>query len=181
MISSSSISQDGILNEGEGSRLYDLKLQEKHFLELMPGESWLRLPFNYPPFVALLFSPLARLPLMAATMVFLVITLLFFGLGAWLLAFRSGWSHRDQSLLAVSGAFSFVPFILYTWLGAQISVIGFCSVAVALCEEDRGRRFLSGMALSVCLYKPTLSAVGAAHAGDHEAFQECGRLRGGRR
>src|SRR5206468_11873114 len=48
------------------------------------------------------------------------------------------------------------PFLGYTWLGAQISVIGFGAAALALSEEDRGRPFWSGFALSLCLYKPTL-------------------------
>ena len=145
-----------ILNEGEGDRLYDLKLQEKHFLELMPEESWLGLPFNYPPVIAVLFRPLARFSLLTATLVFLGITPLIYAAGMWVLISRFGWRQTGHRLLGVLGALSFAPFILYTWLGAQISVIGFCSVAVALSEEDRGRRFLSGMALSVCLYKPTL-------------------------
>ena len=145
-----------ILNEYQGNRLYDLSLQEDLFCELVPGETWLRLPFNYPPFIAVLFRPLARLPLMAATIVFLFITPLLFAAGVWLLVSRFGWPIKGQWFLGIAGALSFAPFLLYTWLGAQISVIGFCSIAVALCEEDRGRPFLSGMALSICLYKPPL-------------------------
>ncbi len=145
-----------ILNEHQADRLYDLSLQEDLYKELVPGETWLRLPFNYPPFIAVLFRPFARLPLTAATVVFLFITPLLFGAGVWLLVSRFDWPVKGRWLLGVSGALSFAPFILYTWLGAQISVVGFCSVAVALYEEDRGRPFLGGIALSICLYKPTL-------------------------
>ncbi len=35
-------------------------------------------------------------------------------------------------------------------------MVGFFAVAVAFCEQDRQRPVLSGLALSVCLYKPTL-------------------------
>ena len=145
-----------ILNDHQEGRLYDLSLQEDRFKELVPGETWLRLPFNYPPFIAVLFRPLARLPLLAATLVFLIVTPVVFAASVWLLVSRFGWPAEGHWSLGVSGALSFAPFILYTWLGAQISVIGFCSLAVALCEEDRGRPFLGGMALSICFYKPTL-------------------------
>jgi hypothetical protein len=41
-------------------------------------------------------------------------------------------------------------------INGQISVIGFFALAVTLREEDVGHSELSGLALSVCLYKPTL-------------------------
>jgi hypothetical protein len=145
-----------LLNDQQGSRLYDSSVRESLYPELVPRDSSLRLPFNYPPFIAALFPPLARLSLPAATLVFLGITPLIYAAGMWLLICRFGWPPIGQRLLGVLGALSFAPFILYTWLGAQISVIGFCAVAIALCEEDRGRPFIAGMALSVCLYKPSL-------------------------
>ncbi len=145
-----------ILNEHEGRRLYDPSLRKGLYPELIPRGSSLGLPFNYPPFIAVLFRPLARLSLSAATLVFLGITPLIYAAGTWLLISRFGWPQTEHTLLGVLGALSFAPFIVYTWLGAQISVIGFCAIAFALCEEDRGRPFFAGIALSVCLYKPTL-------------------------
>ena len=145
-----------ILNEHQGGRLYDPSLREDLYPELVPKDSSLRLPFNYPPFIAALFSPLARLSLLTATLVFLGITPLIYVAGMWMLISRFGWPETGHRLFGVLSALSFAPFILYTWLGAQISVIGFCAVAFTLCEEDRGRPFLAGMALSMCLYKPTL-------------------------
>jgi hypothetical protein len=52
-------------------------------------------------------------------------------------------------------ALSFYPLVLDMNLG-QISTIAFFAFAVALREQDRGHSVLSGLALSVCLYKPTL-------------------------
>jgi hypothetical protein len=41
-------------------------------------------------------------------------------------------------------------------IGGQIPTIGFIGLALAFREEDRRRPFLSGLALALCLYKPTL-------------------------
>jgi hypothetical protein len=38
----------------------------------------------------------------------------------------------------------------------HLSALGFVAMSAALAEEDRGRPLLSGLALSVCVYKPTL-------------------------
>ena len=145
-----------ILNEHDGSRLYDFELQEDLYVELSPGETWLRLPFLYPPFIAFLFRPFALLPLFPALLGFLVITPMLFLWGLWSLVSTFGPTTRDQRALVLVGALSFFPFLVYSWLGAQISVIGFCAVAATLVLEERGHPFRSGMALSVALYKPSL-------------------------
>jgi hypothetical protein len=49
-----------------------------------------------------------------------------------------------------------LPWISSTWLNGQLSALGFIAVAAALAEQKAGHRFRSGLALSVCLYKPTL-------------------------
>lgn len=145
-----------VLNDGNEDRLYDLELEAQIYRELVPGATTLKRAFVYPPFVAALFWPLARLPFSRALLVFLTITpLMYLGALAMLNA-RFGPGARDQRALVLLAGLSFFPFLGYTWLGAQISVIGFGSVALALYEEDRGRPFWSGFALSLCLYKPSL-------------------------
>jgi hypothetical protein len=145
-----------ILNDHQEGRLYDLELQDKIYGEIVPGATSRTLPFVHAPLVAALFRPLARLPFSFALSLFLIITpLLFLGAVALLNA-RFGPSARDQQALVLVASLSFFPFVGYTWLGAQISVIGFLAIAVAVCEEDRGRLFVSGLALSLCLYKPSL-------------------------
>jgi len=73
-----------ILNEDQGRRLYDPSVRRELYPELVPRDSSLRLPFNYPPFIAGLSRPLARLSLPAATLVFLGITTP--GLRGWRMA-----------------------------------------------------------------------------------------------
>src|SRR5262249_35758112 len=55
-------------------------------------------------------------------------------------------------------ALSFYPF---TWAAAtgQPSTIGFLAMALAFREDQREHPFLSGLALSVCLYKPVLTVL----------------------
>jgi len=145
-----------VLRQHQGDRLYDLALQEQIYREEVAGATSLTRSFAYPPFIAALFEPLARVALPAALLIFLtILPLVFLGSVALMIA-RFGPSARDERALVLLGGLSFFPFIGYSWLGAQISVVGFLSIAVAVCEEDRGRPFWSGVALAVCLYKPTL-------------------------
>jgi hypothetical protein len=145
-----------ILNEHDARGLYDFQLQENVYREVVPGaKSWTR-TFAYPPFIATLFRPLARLPLRRALFVFMIVTFLVFLAALALLNVRFGSSARDERALLLLAGLSFFPFLGYTWLGAQISIIGFAAVTLALHEEDRRRMFRSGLALALCLYKPTL-------------------------
>jgi hypothetical protein len=145
-----------ILNNHDEHRLYDIDLQDQIYREVVPGTTARKLPFVNSPLVAALFRPLAHLPYRWALFVFMLITPLTFAAALALLNARFGPSPRDQQALVFLAGLSFFPFVGYTWLGAQISVIGFGAIAVALHEEDRGRLFASGLALSLCLYKPSL-------------------------
>ena len=145
-----------VLNEHNADRLYDLELEEQLYRELVPGATTLRRAFAYPPFLAIVFQPFAWLPFPRALVAFLIATPLVY-LGALvLLNARFGPAAGDERALVLLAGLSFFPFLGYTWLGAQISVIGFASLALALVEEDRGRPFWSGLALSISLYKPSL-------------------------
>src|SRR6476620_3475179 len=70
---------------GDGRQLYDLETQfaiQREFSAVKQREN--ALPFNHPPFEALLFAPLARLPYVAAYLVWAVINLALM-LGLWIL------------------------------------------------------------------------------------------------
>lgn len=145
-----------ILDRHDEKRLYDVNVQDRIYQEVVPGATALKLPFVNPPLIAAAFRPLSRLPFSLALSIFLTITPLMFLGSLALLNARFGPDARDQQVLLIVAGMSFFPFLGYTWLGAQISVLGFGAIAVALCEDDRGRFFRSGLALSLCLYKPTL-------------------------
>lgn len=145
-----------ILNDHDGANLYDLSVQERVCREIVPDALSLPIPFLYPPFVATAFRPLAWLPFPAATFVFLLAMPLLYVAALAALLNQFGPRATPERAVVIVAALSFAPFAVYSWLGAQVSVVGFTAIALALREEDRGRGFTSGLALSLCAYKPTL-------------------------
>ena len=145
-----------ILNEGQGDRLYDLTLQESVFRDLVPEATGLSSFYPYPPFIAALFRPLALFPMPVGLAIFLIVSPLTYVAALWLLIRQLGPDRRDERALVIAAGLSFLPYVGYTWLGAQITFIAFAAVALAVVEDERGRGLRSGMALSLCLYKPTL-------------------------
>jgi hypothetical protein len=147
-----------ILNEHSPAQLYDLGLQNQIRHGLMPGlpaEAWL--PFRgYPPLVAVCFQPLARLPYAWSYAVWLVIAAGLYVAGLALLGKTLRAAPAGERSTAWLLALSFEPFLIEAWAGGQLSVVGFFSIALALFCEQRRLPILAGVALALCLYKPTL-------------------------
>lgn len=110
----------------------------------------------YPPFVALLFAPASRLPFWTAFRVQQAVSLALYLLGLVILLRRFFPEQPLRSSLFLPFALAYLPWISNTWLNGQLSALGFVAVALALSEQKAGNPFRSGLALSVCLYKPTL-------------------------
>lgn len=152
-----------ILRNYPAEMIYDQDLNEKLHLEIRPSDGMLRLPFVNPPFIALLFYALGGLTYATAFACWLVLSAALYGAGLLLLT-RPETSRPtskpsgDMLITALLLACAFEPFIYETWLGGQLSSIGFLAVALAIFAERRERPFLSGIALALCLYKPTLLA-----------------------
>ncbi len=112
--------------------------------------------YSYPPYVAMMFQPFAKLPYWTACRLWLALSLTLYLTGLCLVIRR----FCDRDLLQRSMFFlfglSFWPFIPWILLGGQLSAIGFLAMALAIYWEDLGCHFLSGLALSICTYKPTL-------------------------
>jgi hypothetical protein len=145
-----------LLNEYPAERVYDYALQQKVCTEIHPLQTGKYGPIPYPPFVGTFFRPFARIPYRAAYAVWLCISLLLYLAG---LAIISRRYFRDDPLrrsLIFCFALSFYPFTIDTFINGQLSAIGFFALALAIREDDRDRLLRSGLALSVCLYKPTL-------------------------
>ena len=113
-------------------------------------------PSTYPPFVAMFFQPFAMLPYWTAFRLWLAISLALYLSGLWLLIrrFCSG-DLLERSIFLLFGL-SFWPFISWILAAGQLSAIGFLAMALAIYWEDSDRHFWSGLALSICSYKPTL-------------------------
>jgi hypothetical protein len=149
-----------LLNQQQPALIYDIpaftKLQHQVVPEMSPTQM---LVFGYPPVVSELFRPFALLPYRWAYCVWLVFSLTVYATGLWLL-FRSllRQSYRRTAFLL---ALSAPMYTLETWIGGQLSVIGFFAVVLFLCCFEKRWPLLAGLALGLATYKPSLVAIPA--------------------
>ena len=135
-----------------GTRLYQPRAFQEATAKGRPNEA---LPFLNTPFFGLLFQPLALLPYPAAYAVWMLVALT-----GYLLGFQLLWAvsrlPQDQKLDVLLLLLAFAPFQRYTLGAGQQAWFGFFWLALMVNLESRQKDFLAGLALSVCLYKPTL-------------------------
>jgi len=145
-----------ILNEYPAARLYDYALHMKicDMLQPLTAGKWGHSP--YPPTVAMLFQPLAAMNFFAAYMLWLAISFGLYSAGLFIVTRRFFPSDPFRRALVFCFGLCFAPFLGWIMEGGQISTLGFFAMALAFCLEDRDRPLLSGLALSLCTYKPTL-------------------------
>ncbi len=151
-----------ILNGPTPERLYDPATQDEAYYEILPtlrpqenlpGKN---LPYVHPPIVAFVFRPLAQLPYPAAYAVWLVISASLYVSGlavTWRLVPSIPPGDRAIAFLL---ALVFEPFLMECWLGGQLSAAAFLCMSLAFYLQQSGKPFLSGLALGLLLYKPTL-------------------------
>lgn len=147
---------DGQIGAHSPARLYDYPLQQRVFSSIYPAYHGEYGPSPYPPFVALFFSLFSHLSFEAAYGLWFGLSLVLYllGIGAALgLAFPG--EDLKQSLIYCF-AVGCYPFLFSTLINAQLSSVAVCAVGVALYEERRRRFFISGLALALLAYKPTL-------------------------
>jgi hypothetical protein len=145
-----------ILNEYGPSKLYDLQVQERFFLEVCPDAQGLRLPYLHPPHLAEVFRLFALLPYGWAFAAWSAVSLTMYVAGLLVMFRRFGPVDKADRALALLLGLAFEPFLVETLAGGQLSSIGFLCLALALINEHRGRYFLSGVFVSLCAYTPTL-------------------------
>ncbi|HEX7362829.1 MAG TPA: glycosyltransferase family 87 protein [Bryobacteraceae bacterium] len=140
------------------SDLYDPKVQTEVYQRIfpLPGGPSAHGYFSYPPFVALLYAPMASLPFWTAYRVNQAISAVLYLLALMLLLRRFLRHDRQLATVMAPFALAYFPFIYNTWVTGQLSVLGFAAIAVALSEVKLGNLFCSGLALSICAYKPSL-------------------------
>lgn len=144
-----------LLNEHPSRDLYNYEAQQTVFDEVQPNLHGLLGPSPYPPFVALCFRPFASLPFLVAFRVWIAIMLCVYVAGLWLL-FRTFVPDRTYWPALFCGALLFWPFLARTLASGQIAAVGFFAMSLALSEQQKRHYYTSGLALSLCLYKPTL-------------------------
>jgi hypothetical protein len=146
-----------ILNRNEPQRLYDFDLQNQLYHEFLPGaEKEERLPYVHPPLVAVAFRPLAALPYTWSFAVWLLLSAGLYVGGLVLTTYPLQSLSGADRVTALLLALSFEPFIIECWLGGQLSALGLFCIALAFFCQQTHRPVAAGLALGLCLYKPTL-------------------------
>lgn len=140
--------------QGRGRQLYDLEtqfaIQREFASEVKHREN--PLPFNHPPFEALLFAPLARLPYVAAYLVWAAFNIsLILGfckvLRPWLPSL-----HGFLLALPLLAMFAFFPLIM-ALLQGQDSILLVFLYGLAFSALAKGRGFVAGLCLALALFK----------------------------
>jgi len=140
--------------QGHGRQLYDLETQSAIQREFAPEVKHREnpLPFNHPPFEALLFAPLAGLPYVAAYLVWAMFNLALI-LGFWiLLRPRLPALHRLLPGLPLLAMFAFFPLII-ALLQGQDSILVLFLYGLAFSALATGRAFVAGICLGLALFK----------------------------
>jgi len=152
-----------IVLEGNSYHLYDLEMQGRVQQSLLTPYGWQfeggLLPFNNPPFVALLFAPLAILPLRWAYHVwnlFSVLMILF-----CVRTFVRGRAASPEFLRSTAIVFSFFPVFEGLWQGQSSFVILF-ALTLAYLALKAERESVAGFSLCLGLVKPQLILVPVA-------------------
>lgn len=114
------------------------------------------LPYANAPFFILPFALLARLPYGWSYLVWMLAAA-----GLYLAGLRLTWIstvHLPTRFwkTALLLGLTFVPFLLESLTGGQVSAFGVFWLGLSFYLERRQKPILSGVALAFCLYKPTL-------------------------
>ena len=146
-----------IYNTISPDQIYDAELHHRLYQEEFPDvPSDSQLPYVNAPFFVLPFTVLARLPYAWAYFLWIVLSLALYVAGFGMLWRTLDGIPRDAWLVSLLPALSFMPFLVECLAGGQTSAVGFFCLAFAINRERRGHHILSGLAVSLCTYKPTL-------------------------
>jgi len=144
-----------MFNEYPVGQLYNFGAQQRACAEVHPTSRIVYGPNAYHPLIGVLFRPFARLTYLLAYELWLFISLGLYLAGLSLFVRDHYPNEFLKRSLILCFALAFYPFF-WDLTGGQVATIGFFVIAAAFREEARKRYFLSGVILSVCLYKPTL-------------------------
>lgn len=145
-----------IAREYPSARIYDYNLQLKVFTAIYPAQGGSYGPSPYPPWVPLFFEPFARLSFEHAFVLWLGISLAFYiaGIAATCMAVFPG--ERSKISLILCFALAFLPFLFGNLLNGHLASIAILAVGLAIYQDRKENSFLSGLALALLSYKPTL-------------------------
>ena len=142
-----------MLNESS-SELYEPAAFLKEYVRLF-GSGGAPL-YAHAPFEGLIFQPFARLPFKSALVAWQAVSVAFICAG-FTLVWLSGESlPRSLLPLALLLVISFQPVSVSLIFDGQVSALLFLWIALAIWFQRQGWEYGAGVALSLCLSKPTL-------------------------
>ncbi len=144
-----------ILNEHSPHDLYNYDLQKRICEEVHPRKGEYG-PLPYPPFVGLVFRPVTVLPYWAAYSLWVIASILLYGAGLHIVIERFLPREPRARSLLFALAYCYFPFMGYTAGNGQLAAVGFFAMALAIREDQDDHPLRSGLALCLCLYKPTI-------------------------
>jgi hypothetical protein len=145
-----------LVNHYPPASLYDYDLQQKAFNAIYSAPKYEYGPSPYPPFVALFFSLFARVPFRLAFFLWTACSLTLYIVGIAAAAKDLFPGERIKVSLMICFSLAFYPFFWGIFVNGQLSAIAVFAVGLAFYQERRSRLFLSGVLLSILVYKPTL-------------------------
>lgn len=138
-----------LVSQGESSRLYDYSTQQDLQRQLTGRPT--PLPFNHPPFEALILAPFALLPYLWAYRAWTLLNFALVGLTAWLLRDRLA-NIRSLLLRAALLLAFFIPLFVALVQG-QDTILILVLYALAFVSLKRGGEFRAGCFLGLGLLK----------------------------
>lgn len=144
--------------EGHGSQLYTVELQRQLTdTAILPYSRRILLPYIYPAYVAVILSPLGKLPLVTAFVLWTCINLL---AAAWLL--RRVLRHQSvfpgQGAVLLVACLAWVPLQL-TISHGQMGLLCAVGLSEALVSLQSGKQWQAGCWLALGLVKPQIIAL----------------------
>jgi hypothetical protein len=149
----------GKLYGDDRGRLYDLAFQREYSDDLLGAEAAVLggdMPFIYPPVVAAMLAPLARLPFAQAYLIWVLVGLVVSVSSLVWLARVSEADRFVSTPILLIGAFAFFPYGAQTFHGGQASWIGLSILAATSAALLLERDIAAGAIFSLSYYKPPL-------------------------
>jgi hypothetical protein len=147
-----------LVGTGQGAHLYDLDVQQRIQLQLIaPYRPVVPLYYEYPAWTALLFAPLALLPLGGAFLLWSGANLALAGATIRRLVAATARLRADRALLVIA-ILGFLPLTLTLWQG-QLAIPVWLGLTGAVLAWRSGHERQAGAWLILGLLKPQLIAL----------------------
>lgn len=145
-----------MIRDGHAAQLYDLHLQQDYYRAILPKEGEESyLPYVYPPFFAIPFVVLSLLQYHYSFLIWGVILIVLGAAGiAMNCAAATSLEPGTKCLLMLAGL-AFPPFLMESVLSGQPPPFGLFALSLAIFFLSQNRPVRAGIALALCLYKPT--------------------------